>query len=145
MRFIAPKRDILYIIVLDGLDQLSEDDPAKQQLLSILGTLQESLPASDQPQIRVLASASSPTFEQDAFRDVPVIDIEQHNEPEIRHFIEHQLLQHDLLMGRDAETVNMRDLIYDRLPKIAQGNFFKVQTALEKIEAVVAADGSSVE
>jgi hypothetical protein len=135
----------MYFFILDGLDQLSDDDPAKQQLLGILGTLQRSLTEPDQSQIRVFASAKSTTFGQDAFRSVPSIDIEQHNEAEIRYFIEHQLLRHDLLMGRDSETMEMRSLINDRLPTIAQGNFFKVQTALEKIEAVVAADGSSME
>jgi hypothetical protein len=50
-----------------------------------------------------------------------------------------------LLLGRDAETVKLRDLFNKKLLGIAQGNFFRVQTALGKIEEAVAADGSSTE
>lgn len=132
-------------MIFDGLDQVSEDDPAKQLLFTILSTLQHSLAETDHSQIRVLASAKSETFDQDAFRNIPSIDIEQHNDGEIRHYIDHELLKRDLLLGRDPESTRLRGLIGDKLPSIAQGNFFKVQTALEKIAEVVAADGSSTQ
>lgn len=145
LKFVAPERDIAYFLIIDGLDQISDDDDAKQQLIGILALLQHSLPESDRSQIRVLASAKPITFEQDAFQNVPMIDIEQHNGAEIRYYIDHELQKRDLLLGKDAETMKLRNLINNKLPGIARGNFFKVQTALGKIEEAVAADGSSTE
>ncbi|KAH8592092.1 hypothetical protein B0O99DRAFT_689874 [Bisporella sp. PMI_857] len=145
LRMVAPKRNQTYFILLDGVDQLSDDDQAKQDLLDITSKLKSSLSDSDRSQIRVLLSGKTGTFKQDMFRDVPTIDIEQHNGAEIGFYIDQELAKRDLLLGRDSETVKMRDLIKIKLPKIAQGNFFKVQTAIEKIGEVVASDGSSAE
>jgi hypothetical protein len=50
-----------------------------------------------------------------------------------------------LLQGKDPETIKLRNSIRDKLPTLVEGNFFKVRTAIVKINDLVASDGSATE
>lgn len=146
LNFVVPKRDSTYFIILDGLDQLPGESSG--QLLDILSRLKtslESLPDSDRCQLRVLASGTSNTFPKEQFGDIPRVHIPSYNIEEIGHYIDHQLKEKDLLQGKDPETVKLRDSIRDKLPHLVEGDFFKVRTAIVKINDLVASDGSATE
>jgi Cdc6-like AAA superfamily ATPase len=141
LRFTAPKRNVTYFLLLDGLDQLSEDNA--EQLLSILGSLERTISESDRCQIRLLASGMAETFKSEVFQDVPSINIEQYNNAEIRLYIDRELKIRDLLQDSDSEIQRLRKRVDDKLAPL--GNFFKVSTALEKIGTLIASDGSPTE
>jgi hypothetical protein len=131
---------------LDGLDQLPGE--SSDQLLSILSGLKtslESVPESDRCQLRVLATGTSNTFPKEQFGDVPRVHVPDCNIEEIAHYVDHQLKEKDLLQGKDPETIKLRNSIRDKLPTLVEGNFFKVRTAIVKINDLVASDGSATE
>jgi len=66
--FVAPKRDLTYFIVLDGLDQLPGESSA--QLLEILSGMKSSMASladSDRCQLRVIATGNLDTFPKEQF------------------------------------------------------------------------------
>ncbi len=143
LSFVVPKRDLTYFLVFEGLDQLSAAN--SEQLLDILSGLGNSLADSDRCQLRVLASGSSETFSEELFGDVPKINIPNCNAEDIGRYIDHELKKRDLLQGKDPETVKLRDSILDQLPNLVDGDYFKVQTTLMKIDDLVSSDGSASE
>jgi Cdc6-like AAA superfamily ATPase len=143
LNFIVPKRDLTYFIILDGLDQLPGEN--SEQLLNILSGLNTSLPDADRNQLRVLATGTWNTFPKEQFADVLRINIPECNIEEIARYIDHQLKEKDLLQGKDPETIKLRDSISDKIPKLVDGDFFKVRTIIVKINDLVASDGSATE
>lgn len=143
LKFATPKGDLTYFLLFDGVDQLSSANA--EQLLDILGTLHKPSGESEQSQTRVLVSGMTDTFNNGRFQSVPKIQIEQSNDADIKSYIERELKDRDLLQGRDSETAKFRSTIYKKLPDLAQGNFFKVQNAIDKIDDAVASDGSPEE
>lgn len=132
-----------YILLLDGIDQLPEYS-GKDQLLQILESLQQPRTTSDKLPIRLLVSGltneNAGTFDKTTLSLAPRIEIAEHNSQEISFFIDQELQRRDLLLGNEAETLRWRNTIKSMLPLKAKGNFFKVQTAIEKINEVVTSD-----
>lgn len=146
LSFVVPKRDKTYFIILDGLDQLpGESSGELLDILSGLKTSLESLPDSDRCQLRVLATGTSDTFPKEKFGDIPNVHVPDYNIAEIGHYVDHQLKERDLLQGKDPETSKLRESIREKLPQLAEGDFFKVRTAIVKINDLVASDGSAAE
>jgi Cdc6-like AAA superfamily ATPase len=146
LNFVVPKRDQTYFIVLDGLDQLPGE--SSEQLLGILSGLKtslDSLPESDRCQLRVLATGATNAFPKEQFEHVPRVHVPDCNMEEIAHYVDQQLKEKDLLQGKDPETIQLRNSIRDRLPTLVEGDFFKVRTAIVKINDLVASDGSASE
>jgi hypothetical protein len=55
------------------------------------------------------------------------------------------LKERELLQGKDSETAKLRDSIRDTLPDRVEGDFFKVRTAIVKINDLVNSDGSATQ
>ena len=147
LKFADPKADCTYFLLLDGIDQCGNN---ARSLLKVLNDLQEL--GADHVSVRVLGTGTPETFQDDDvssssldFTATPTISSEQNNEPDIRKYIERQLKQRDLLQGNNAETVRFRTSIYDKVPDLVHGNFFKVQNTLDKIDDAIASDGTSLE
>jgi hypothetical protein len=136
LKFVDAKRDRMYFLVLDGLEQLPDDD-ARKQLFDIIASLQSSLSGSERTRIRFLASGKSDVFDWNV-SDIETIEMEKYNGEEIKTYIDQELQRRDLLRGQDDEVVRWRSLIDEKLSQT--GNYFKVITALEKIREVVDAD-----
>ena len=144
LNFVEPKkRDVTYFIVLDGLDQLPSEN--LEELQDILSRLENSLPDSDRTQLRVLATGTATSFLREHFGEVPTVNVPDCNMEEIGHYIDLQLKEKDLLQGRDPETMKLKDSIREKLPNLVEGDFFKVLTAINKINDLVASDGSAAE
>ena len=67
------------------------------------------------------------------------------NIPDIQHYVDRELKEKELLQGKDPETTKLRDSIRDTLPGRVEGDFFKVRTAIVKINDLVNADGSATQ
>jgi len=138
LKFVGATRETTYFLLFDGLDQVPDD--SRRELLKVLAELPR-LPEAEQAQIRVLMSGKPETFQPDVPESTPTIDIEQENNSEIRRFIERRLKKDNLLQGSDATTIALRKMVLDDLSTL--GNYFKVETALGKINATVDADGEA--
>jgi len=103
------------------------------------------LPDSDRTQLRVLATGTATSFLREHFGEVPTVNVPDCNMEEIGHYIDLQLKEKDLLQGRDPETMKLKDSIREKLPNLVEGDFFKVLTAINKINDLVASDGSAAE
>lgn len=138
LKFVGAKQDTSYFLLFDGLDQVPED--SRRELLKVLAVLPR-LPEAERAQIRVLLSGRGDTFKNNVPDTTPTIDIERENHSEIRRFIERKLKEDNLLQGSDNTTAALRKLVFDDLSGL--GNYFKVQSALEKINAKIDADGGA--
>jgi hypothetical protein len=138
LKFTDSTRNITYFLILDGLDQCDDRD----QLLSLLRTLQHSLSDSDRPRIRLLATGKVETFAEDAFEEVPKIHVPEYNSPEIKYSVDAKLKEFDLFQDQDPEMMKWRSTIHDKLQELAGGDFFKVDNVLDQINVVVGSGGS---
>ncbi|KAE9369344.1 hypothetical protein N431DRAFT_380216 [Stipitochalara longipes BDJ] len=146
LNFVDPKRDLTYFIVLDGLDQLpGESSGQLLEILSGLKTSMASLADPDRCQLRVVATGTLDTFPKDQFEGIPRVHIPEFNISDIQHFVDHELKEKDLLQGKDPETARLRNSIRDTLPGRVEGDFFKVRTAIVKINDLVNSDGSATQ
>jgi hypothetical protein len=142
LQLFAPKKDAAHILLLDGLEQLSEN--TTRQLFEVL------LDAK-QPKVRIIASGTADVLDKcvSSFsnalleRTVPRIQIEDHNERDIKQYVERELRRNDLLQDTETETVQLKTSIRDDLPKLAQGNFSRAQRVLDRIKEAISADHSA--
>jgi hypothetical protein len=88
---------------------------------------------------------TSTSFPREHFGEFPTVNIPDCNMEEIGHYIDHQLKEKDLLQGKDPETVKLRGSICEKLSNLVEGDYFKVRTAINKINDLVASDGSASE
>ena len=134
------KNDCTFFLIFDGLDQCGSD---AKVLIDILDSLKTA--DIDRSQIRVFATGTLDVFLGKMSGETPMIGIQANNESDIKKYIERQLKKRDLLQGNNTETVKFRTSIYDRLPDLVHGSFFKTQITLDKIDETIASDGSSSE
>ena len=140
LKLASTKADCTFFLIFDGLDQCGSDAKA---LIDVLNSLKNT--DVDRSQLRVLATGTSDTLSDTMSPATPMIEIQQNNETDVKKYIERQLKKRDLLQGNNTETVKFRTSIYDRLPDLVHGSFFKTQITLDKIDETIAADGSSSE
>jgi hypothetical protein len=138
LKFADSTRNTTYFLILDGLDQCEDRD----QLLSILRGVQHSLPDSDRPQIRLLATGKGENFAESEFPEVPRIHVPQYNSPEIRLSIDSKLKEFDLFQEKDPETLKWSTTIHEKLQELAGGDFFKVDNVINQINGLAGSGGS---
>ncbi|KAK5048582.1 hypothetical protein LTR84_005673 [Exophiala bonariae] len=127
----SPKGDGMYYLIFDGLEVLAEGDAC--ELFEVLLNIQSS-------KVRLLAASNKAVIDSslESFQDrltrtaIPRIDVEISNGPDIRTFVDHYLSQNGELFGRDVETSKLKAWLRDELPEIVKGNFFLLQTALDR-------------
>lgn len=127
----SPKGSGMHYLIFDGLEVLTESDAL--ELFGVLLNVQSS-------RVRLLA-ASNRAFldtslesiqERLSEANIPRIDVELGNGPDIRIFVDHYLSQNGELFGQDVETSKLKDWLRDQLPNVVNGNFFRLQTALDR-------------
>ena len=133
LKLAAPNLNRTLFLFLDGLDQLS--DKSAKKLLKVLKELRYSPKDSEQTLARVLVSSRADTFQDDLLPATPIVNIEKYNQPEIELCISRELEERQLLQSEEIKR-----LIHGKLPRAVQGNFSKVDTALDKVSEVVASD-----
>ncbi|KAK3170479.1 hypothetical protein Dsin_033155 [Dipteronia sinensis] len=65
------------------------------------------------------------------------------NRTDIKTFIEQQFKNRQFLHNQDDTSKRLAERIYDRLPEQAQGDYAKIQRALEKIDRIIDRTGTS--
>lgn len=129
----SPKADGMHFLLFDGIEVLTERDAC--ELFEILLYIQNS-------RVRILVATDRP-FLQDSLKSmderllatrkpVPRIYVEEMNRPDIRGFVDNYLSQNAELFGQDVETSKLKDWLRDKLPDFVKGNFYRLQTALDR-------------
>ena len=125
----APKADTMHYLMFDGLELLSESDA--RELFEVLLSVQN-------PRVRILAAADEVSLEasliplRDRLANTPSIRIEFNNGLDIGLFIDNYLARNGELFGQDTETSKLKCWLRENLPGLANGNFYRLQTALDK-------------
>ncbi|TGO42349.1 hypothetical protein BHYA_0009g00280 [Botrytis hyacinthi] len=124
------------VLLLDGLDQLSEGNANK--FLELLRKRRSSLAKENGLQIRILVTGiTSPGFSNLHIR------ITEHTKDDIKSFIEQELNKLNTLQGQDVEMKRLRQLIREELPKVANGSFSVIIQKLTRITEAVRSDAYS--
>ncbi|KEF52389.1 uncharacterized protein A1O9_11630 [Exophiala aquamarina CBS 119918] len=127
----VPKADTMHYLIFDGLEVLAESDAC--ELFDVLLSVQN-------PRVRILAASDEAILDAslDSMRDrfteaiIPSIHIELSNGLDIGLFIDAYLSQNGELFGQDVETSKLKDWLREKLPGLAKGNFYRLQTALDQ-------------
>ncbi|OTA57974.1 hypothetical protein K449DRAFT_398189 [Hypoxylon sp. EC38] len=140
LRIGSPRGNATHYLIFDGLGDLpeeySDNRVQKEQLLNIICS-------SAQSSVRVLLSARQNMFRAKEMPPHFNLEIEKHNEPDIRKYIEHYLRFLDLF--QDPEDLPLKEKVLQTLASQVQGNFNKVKAALENIREVIFSDGMETE
>ncbi|KAI9657615.1 MAG: hypothetical protein M1821_002791 [Bathelium mastoideum] len=128
--------DMFYILLLDGLDQLPPDE-AKQLFDAVF--------AMRSPKLRFAISATEETFDDcmnvsgRSLDSVPIIHVQEHNEADIKQFIDSELKhpKHKSLQGDAAAISRIVTTVRQKLPDIANGNFNNVSQVIERVNEAV--------
>ncbi|KAF7920875.1 uncharacterized protein EAE98_008904 [Botrytis deweyae] len=123
-------------LLLDGLDQLSEDNADK--FLELLRKSSSSLGKESRLQLRVLVTGMI-----DYNRLNLHIRITDHTMDDIKSFIEQELNRLSSLQGQDIEMMRLRQSIREKLPKVAKGSFSVIIQKLTRITEAIKFDAYS--
>ena len=127
--------DIAYVLFFDGLDQISSDEATNQLYRAIL--------AMKSSKLRIMltgAEEDSPLFLEpsDGGLDmVANIRVEDHNEGDIKRFIDWGLEGCEILKGSAPGITRIVNSIRRELPEIVNGNFNNVRQMLDIVEEAV--------
>lgn len=127
----APKADTMHYLIFDGLEVLAETDTCElfDVLLSVQNPRVRILAASDEA---ILDASLQPMQDRLTEANAASIRIEQNNGLDIGLFIDGYLSENGELFGQDAETLKLKDWLREKLPGLAKGNFYRLQTALDQ-------------
>ena len=126
--------DMAYVLILDGLDQLSHGE-ANQLFDAFL--------AIASPQLRIIITATDEIFRDcldSSGQDhdvIPTIRISEHNESDIKQYIESELKASTSLQGDAAGIVRIVNSIREKLSDIAKGNFNNARQVIESVTEAV--------
>ncbi|EFX01558.1 nacht and tpr domain containing protein [Grosmannia clavigera kw1407] len=130
-----------HFLLLDGLGSLPSGQRATMEMLfAILDRLD-----SEQSPIRVLLSVRPDSLATMGACKWPKIDMEKHNAEDIRRYIDHELKAKDMFQDADDSSVRIGTRIRDRLANEVGGSYYKVTSAIGKIEEVVLNDGEETD
>ncbi|KAF7954532.1 hypothetical protein EAE96_005652 [Botrytis aclada] len=124
------------VLLLDGLDQLSEGNANK--FLEFLRQRRSLLAKEKELQLRILVTGrTKPGFISSHIR------ITDHTKDDIKSFIEQELNKLNPLQGQDVEMKRFRQSIREELPKVANGSFSVIIQKLTSITEAVRSDAYS--
>ncbi|KAI9686798.1 MAG: hypothetical protein M1822_002858 [Bathelium mastoideum] len=138
--FLPPKMDskpdMAYMLLLDGLDQLVPEEAS--QLINALRSLKAS-------NFRVAVTVTNTNPEslkvsQEELDLIPTIRVEDHNESDIKRYIENKLNAYEDLNSEDPSILRIANHVRDKLPRVASGNFDNVQQIIAKVQKAVSND-----
>ncbi|KAF4553620.1 Hypothetical protein D9617_6g093510 [Elsinoe fawcettii] len=120
----SPSSTAIYYLVFDGIEHL-KDGEAKELLDFVFGTR---LSSESARRVRILLSGTDDKFKRNSNRDAHCIQIDKHNEEDMRKKLDQMLNEQGILQhatpGSDQQKA--RDKILEKLPSNAKGsyNFF---------------------
>ena len=122
--------DTAYVLLFDGIDQLSDDDASRLLAATV---------ATNSSKVRIVITGTETTFDScmkflsEQSLDFPIIRVADHNEVDIKRFINFELKTHPVLQ-RDVPGISkIVGSIQKKLPEIANGNFNGVRQMLHKV------------
>jgi hypothetical protein len=139
-KYFQSKEDVSVVLMFDGLDELSESSASK--LLGLLREESRSSAKADRVRLRILATGKKETFENQP-ANINNIQIANHNEPDIKLYIERELNKDEVLQGQHVEMLDLLQSIRKKLPEVADGSFSIVQQKLARIREAVESDAYS--
>ncbi|OQU96187.1 hypothetical protein CLAIMM_02300 [Cladophialophora immunda] len=135
-RYPQTKETANFILMFDGLEDLSESNCAK--LLKLLKAVRDDSRSSTIRQhIRIIATASPKIFEDSPIKPIEIAD---QNLSDIKMYIEDLLEKDEILQGQHVEMLDLLKAIRTTLPEVASGSFSVVQQKLERIREAVDSD-----
>lgn len=131
-------QDVLNIVLLfDRLDELSESDASK--FLDVLIDESHSSAKADRLRLGILATGKN----QREAANINYIQIVDHNEDDIKSYIERESDKDEVLQGQHVEMLDLLRLIREKLPEVASGSFSIVDQKLARIREAVESDAYS--
>ncbi|KAL9594253.1 MAG: hypothetical protein Q9219_007134 [cf. Caloplaca sp. 3 TL-2023] len=123
--------DIAYVLLFDGLDQLSEDEAS--QLLDALFAIKSR-------KVRILLTGTEESFSGKSLDSLPMIRVTDHNDADIKQFIDSELKACNILQGDVPEILRIVESTRQKLPGVVDGNFSDVHQIIEKVSVAVESD-----
>jgi Cdc6-like AAA superfamily ATPase len=144
LRLGSPGERVTHFIILDGIENLPATGRAR--LAEIFRTLPAPVPAVN-CHIRVLVSGSSDTFDRGLLRIAGdnAIDIGDYCREEMQTYIAHELEGAGIFQDQDQKSRTLVQKIQTQLVDQPECSFYKIQTALRKIEELVGSGGTEAE
>ncbi|EXJ54057.1 hypothetical protein A1O7_09394 [Cladophialophora yegresii CBS 114405] len=136
-RYSQTKDEANFVLVFDGLDELSETNRAR--FLKLIKTIRDEArtPTKTVRQhMRIIAAGDAKVFEN----RFETIEISARNSSDISLYIEEELKTTEALQGQHAEMLALLQEVRESLPAVAQGSFSVVQQKLERIKEAVDSD-----
>ena len=126
-----------FILLFDGIDQLPDDDAT--QLLKAALEL-------DAINVRIVLTGTDEKFsccrDAKSLDQIPLINVQEHNEADIRLFIEHCLTDRKILQGNAPDVLKIVDQLRETLPDKANGNFNDIRHIIDEVSEAIESDAS---
>lgn len=123
----------VYYLVIDGLP-----DGQQEKCLGLLRSLN---PASCPSSVRVILSTKRDMWEKirSTFPSFHDVDVVEYSANDICTYVDRELKNDDVLQEQDADSEELRRRIRTSLSNGVKGNYFKVESALQKIKTALKA------
>lgn len=131
--------DTAYVLLFDGLDQLSHDD-ANRLVATIL--------AMKPSKVRIIMTGTEDVFRScfnhfnESLESIPHVRVADFNEVDIKRFIDSELKASKVLQGNAREISQIRDSIRENLPEVVEGNFSNARQVIERVNEAVKSEES---
>ena len=128
-----------FVLLLDGIDQLSDDDAT--QLFKVALELEAI-------NLRILLTGTEEKFSYcrnpsgKSLGPMPLIKVQEHNQTDIRGFIEHYLIYRKILQGDAPGVLKIVDQLREKLPDKANGNFNDVRQIIDGVSKAIDSEAS---
>ncbi|KAL9577614.1 MAG: hypothetical protein Q9212_006252 [Teloschistes hypoglaucus] len=129
--------DITYVLLFDGMDQLSDDEPRQ---------LANAVCKSSPSRVRILMTGTADTLRfcsgstergLDLAPHIHVLDVVEHNLPDIELFVKTELENCKALQGDQEEILWVVAKMREDLPRNARGNFKDAQQIVEQVRDAI--------
>lgn len=129
--------DIGYVLLFDDINQLPPAD-ANQLVAALL--------AVEYPRTRIVVTGTEEYIRSTLHSngknldESPNIRVPEHNEADIRRFIDREVEECELLQDESPAILKIVESIRDRTPNIVKGNFNDVKQIIERVSEAVKTD-----
>ena len=134
--------DAVFFMLFDGFDQLAFDEAAD---------LLKALLAIESVKTRIVIASTGGSLDESMrllgkeSESLPIIEIGEHNQEDIKHYIDSELKALTALQGESAGLSRIIESIRQKLPLIVKGNFGSAKQIIERVIESVKEDQSEEE
>lgn len=131
---IRETKESTYVLLFDGLDQLSADDA--KQLFAASFAMRSSY-------VRIIITGTEDIFRSclkyvnRGLESVSSIDVAANNGSDIERFVQSELRTCKALQGDASEILKIKERVREELPQVVEGNFSDVRQIIERISEAV--------